>query len=69
MDEKQLIERLNDVKAEYKKIAIYELIHIFMLIITLWAALLGVYWLAYLALLLQMFFIYLRMKYIHNLYK
>lgn len=68
MDEKQLKEKLNSVKDEYKKLANFDLAMVFMITFTLWASMVGLYWISYGGLMLNVVFIFMRFRYMQKLF-
>lgn len=68
MEKKKLDEELNLMREEYKKLSNYNLITVFLLAMTIWAAMHD-FWLANGLLILNVFFILLRAHYIRkNIY-
>jgi hypothetical protein len=66
--DKKLKDNLDYVKSEYKKLANFDLAMIFMITFTLWASMMNLYWLSYGSLMLCVVFIFMRFKYMQNLF-
>ncbi len=66
--DKKLKNNLEEVKAEYKKLANFDLAMIFMITFTLWASMVNLYWISYGGLMLSTVFIYMRFRYMQKLF-
>ena len=69
MEQNEIEEQLNSIKDEYRKLANFDLVMVFLLCLTLWASLVGQYWLAYGLLFLNVACIFLRFNYMRTLFK